>query len=185
MSIADKSKHDPIQGQIVHEYDGIQEADNELPTWWLWTLYGAILFSVGYWFYYEEFKIGLGSEQAYYAERAAEAQKSGRDPSEGELLAQVDTPAVDHGKEAFLSNCASCHETGAQGKIGPNLTDNAWLHGGAPLEIFRTIRDGVPEKGMPSWGVVLGRARVEQVTAFVLSLRDTNVPGKKAEGRPR
>jgi cytochrome c oxidase cbb3-type subunit 3 len=48
------TKHDPIQGEIVHEYDGIQEADNRLPQWWLMTFYGAVLFSIGYWFYYQE-----------------------------------------------------------------------------------------------------------------------------------
>jgi len=70
-------KHiDPIQGEIIHVYDGIQEADNHLPLWWLWTLFGAMAFSVGYWFYYEEFKAGPGLQAAYYAEKAAEQEKT-------------------------------------------------------------------------------------------------------------
>lgn len=177
-------KHDPIQGEIVHEYDGIQEADNALPVWWLWTLYGAVIFSVGYWFYYEEFQAGPGLNQAYYAEQAREAEKTGKDPSDAELLAAVDGPALALGKQAYVANCVPCHEAEGQGKIGPNLTDSAWLHGGAPVDIFRTVRDGVAAKGMPAWGSVLGRAGVTQVTAFLLSLRDKNVPGKPPEGEP-
>lgn len=177
-------KHDPIQGAIIHEYDGIEEADNQLPRWWLYSLYVAVAFSIGYWFYYEEFKAGPGLSQAYYTERAREAEKSGKDPSDGELLAQLGTPALGLGQQTFTSTCVACHEAQGQGKIGPNLTDNRWLHGGSPLEIYRTIRDGVPSKGMPAWGPALGRAGVVQLTAFVLSLRDKNLPGKAAEGTP-
>ena len=175
-------KHDPIQGAIIHEYDGIEEADNQLPRWWLWTLYAALAFSVVYWFYYEEFRAGPGLTQAYFAEMAREAEKSGKEPSDAELLAQLTTPALGLGRQAFATNCVACHESEGQGKIGPNLTDAAWLHGSSPSEIFRTIRDGVPAKGMPSWGPALGRGGVSQLTAFVLSLRNKNVPGKAPEG---
>lgn len=182
--MAETRKHDAIQGEIIHEYDGIQEADNQLPRWWLWTLYGAMAFSVVYWFYYEEFEVAPGPQQAYFIERAAELEKQGGDPTDEELLAAVNTPQVTTGEKVFQANCAACHESKGQGKIGPNLTDNAWLHGGSPTEIWKTIRDGVPAKGMPPWGPTLGRAGVTQVAAFVLSIRDTNVPGKAPEGKP-
>jgi cytochrome c oxidase cbb3-type subunit III len=176
-------KHDPIQGAIIHEYDGIEEADNRLPVWWLLTFYGAIAFSVGYWFWYQEFQAGPSPTRAYYAERAAAAEKNGVDPSEGELAALAEGPALEIGKQLFAANCVACHEAQGQGKIGPNLTDDSWLHGSAALEIFRTVRDGVPAKGMPSWGPTLGRAGVTQVTAFVLTLRGKNLPGKAPEGQ--
>lgn len=182
--MSSSQKHDPIQGQIVHEYDGIQEADNRLPVWWMWTLFGAMVFSAGYWFYYQEFKAGPGLAEAYFAEKARQAEKTGADPTDAELLAGVQGPQLELGKAAFAANCIACHEAGGQGKIGPNLTDSAWLHGGSPVAIFRTIRDGVAAKGMPAWGPMLGRAGVMQVTAFVLSLRDKNVPGKAPEGTP-
>jgi cytochrome c oxidase cbb3-type subunit 3 len=175
-------KHDSIQGEIIHEYDGIEEADNQLPRWWLMTLFGAMVFSIGYWFYYQEFKVGPGLTQAYYAEQAAAAEKAGVDPTEGELLAAAEGPQLALGKQTFTNTCVPCHEAQGQGKIGPNLTDSAWLHGGDPVSIFRTIRDGVPAKGMPSWGAGLGRSGVSQVTAFVLSLRNKNIPGKAPEG---
>jgi cytochrome c oxidase cbb3-type subunit 3 len=176
-------RHDPIQGEIVHEYDGILEADNRLPLWWLWTFYGAIIFAVGYWFYYEEFKAGPGLTQAYYAEKAREAEKTGAEPTDAELMALLSSPALEQGKQLFANNCAACHEAEGQGKIGPNLTDDAWLHGGSPVEIFTTVRDGVPAKGMPAWGPTLGRLGAMQATAFVLSLRGKNLPGKAPEGQ--
>jgi cytochrome c oxidase cbb3-type subunit 3 len=176
-------KHDPIQGDIIHEYDGIEEADNQLPRWWLYTFYGAIVFATGYWFYYESFQVGPGSMQAYFAERAAVLEKSGVDPTEAELAALTSGPSLELGRQIFTNNCVACHEAKGQGKIGPNLTDSAWLHGGSPLAIFKTVRDGVPAKGMPSWGPTLGRAGVTQVAAFVLTLRGTNVPGKAPEGQ--
>jgi cytochrome c oxidase cbb3-type subunit 3 len=182
MSDVPKHEPDPIQGAILHEYDGILEADNQLPVWWRWTLFTAVVFSAGYWFYYEEFHVGRSPTEAYYAERAAEAEKTGADPSDGELLAAMSGPEFELGKQTFANNCVACHEARGQGKIGPNLTDSAWLHGDEPLAIFKSIRDGVPAKGMPSWKPILGRAGVTQVTAFVLSLRNTNVPGKAPEG---
>ena len=179
-----EEKHDPIQGRIVHEYDGILEADNRLPRWWLFTFYAAVVFSMGYWFYYQEFKAGKSPLQDYYAEQAEAAEKSGVDPSEDELLALSQGPALESGRQLFAANCVACHEAKGQGKIGPNLTDAAWLHGGDPIAIFKTVREGVPAKGMPAWGPTLGRAGVSQVAAFVLTLRGTNVPGKAPEGQP-
>jgi cytochrome c oxidase cbb3-type subunit 3 len=175
---------DPIQGEIVHEYDGIQEADNRLPMWWLWTFYAAIIFSIGYWFYYEEFESAPGLAGQYLEDKLAQAAKTGREPTDGELLALAAGEAKAEGQRTFVTMCAPCHEAQGQGKIGPNLTDSAWLHGGSPRDVFRSIRDGVPEKGMPAWGATLGSKSAQQLTAFVLSIRDTNVPGKASEGEP-
>lgn len=173
-------KHDPIQGRIIHVYDGIEEADNELPRWWLMCLYLAVAFSIGYWFYYEEFKAAPGPMQAYLLASAEEAEKRGVDPTDAELLAMLGTPAMKSGEATFVSTCAPCHEQDGRGKIGPNLTDDSWIHGGTPSDVYRVVRDGVQAKGMPAWGPALGRGGVVQVTAFVLSLRNTNVPGGKA-----
>ena len=175
---------DAIQGEIIHEYDGILEADNRLPMWWLWTFYGAIAFAIGYWFWYEEFEAAPGLTQAYFIEREKELEKTGKDPTDTQLMAQLGTPAISEGEKMYAANCVACHEAKGQGKIGPNLTDPMWIHGGTPLDIYKTVRDGVPAKGMPSWGAVLGRASVLQLTGFVLSIRDSNVPGKAPEGQP-
>ena len=87
------------------------------------------------------------------------------------------------GKELFASNCSPCHGADAQGLIGPNLTDPAWIHGGKPASILRTIRNGWASKGMPAWKPTLSDEKTLSVAAFVVSIRNTNVAGgKPAQG---
>ncbi|MEM9067062.1 MAG: cbb3-type cytochrome c oxidase N-terminal domain-containing protein [Myxococcota bacterium] len=179
--MADALRTDEIQGEIVHVYDGIEEADNELPTWWLWTFYGAIVFSVLYWFAYHEFEaVPLPAEQ--YA-AALQAQSSGGDVS-AELLTALaaDPSAVAVGAELYAEHCVVCHKERGEGNIGPNLTDAFWLHGGSPTDIHGTIYDGVLQNGMPAWGGTLGAASVQKITAFVLSIQNTDIPGKEPQG---
>jgi cytochrome c oxidase cbb3-type subunit 3 len=88
--------------------------------------------------------------------------------------------AVESGRQVFASTCAACHRADGGGNIGPNLTDAYWLHGSKPENIYSCVHDGVPNKGMPTWGPVLGEDKVETVVAYVLTLRNTNVPGGKA-----
>jgi cytochrome c oxidase cbb3-type subunit 3 len=101
------------------------------------------------------------------------------------LLASSKDPAtVARGARIFSARCAPCHGTRGEGRIGPNLTDGYWLHGGRPMEIFRTVSQGAALKGMPSWGPVLGTSKVVNAVAFVLTLKGTNLPGKAAQGAP-
>ncbi|APR76674.1 Cytochrome c oxidase subunit CcoP [Minicystis rosea] len=180
------AERDP-RSRIVHEYDGIQEQDNDLPRWWLWCFYATIVFSIGYWFHYQTFGVGIGPMAAHDAEdaalRAAEAEqikKSGAVSAAMLLTLSKDPATVAEGKSIFTSTCASCHASNGGGGIGPNLTDDAWLHGGAPDHIYKTIKDGFPSKGMAAWGPVLGEARVRAAAAYVVSIKGTNVAGGKA-----
>lgn len=176
---------DPVQGEIVHEYDGILEADNMLPRWWLGIFFGSIVFAFGYWFVYESWHM-LPSQSEIHAEEMARAAESGAvavDDSVLDLLAQSDE-AVSRGREAFQANCVACHGDRGQGVIGPNLTDGMWKHGGAPTDIYRIVREGYQAAGMPPWGPALGERQVQSVVAYVLTLRDTNVPGRDPEGEP-
>jgi len=171
-----------------HEFDGIQEFDNRLPNWWLWTLYGAIVFAVGYWLVFHTWRLGELPRQAYRDEMAAAAEAQLARMGEAEitneslqLMAQV--PArVEAGHQVFEQFCVACHRADASGDVGPNLTDAYWLHGGAPLDILRTVTYGVPEKGMVAWMNQLGPRRVQDVVAYVLTLRGKNLPGKEPQG---
>ena len=172
-----------------HTFDGIQEFDNKLPNWWLWTFFGAIIFSVGYWFHYEVFHTGPDQIQAYEKEvKKAEALQDklaaqNLDLTDAGLQKLVADPeAVARGKAVFMQNCASCHKPDASGLTGPNLTDDYWLHGAKPSQIFKTVYEGVPAKGMQSWRPVLGPSRCAEVSVYLVSIRGTNKPGKKAEG---
>lgn len=181
--MTDHHEHDPVAGPIVHVYDDIKEADNRLPRWWLLTFYGTIIFACLYWFYYESYRFGLEPLEAYQQEAAATAASSGRPLSNQELEAMAsNTSFTTPGARVFAQNCVVCHGDHGEGKIGPNLTDEFWLHGGEPSQIWTTIRDGVAARGMPQWGATLGAIPVQQVAAHVLTLRNTNVQGKGPEG---
>ena len=175
-----------------HTYDGIVENDNPLPSWWKWTLYGAIIFAVFYWFDVQMFKLHPTASKRYEVQAAAEAKAKAEEAitsgtMTGEVLVAMahDPAAVARGRETFTSTCAACHRADGAGNIGPNLTDNAWMHGGKPMDVFRSVHDGWPLKGMPTWAPALGEKRVTEVAAYVLTLKNSNVPGGKApQGDP-
>lgn len=171
---------------VLHEIDGIQEYDNNLPNWWLYLLYGSVLFAIVYWFTYETGGFADGPLKAYQTEvdRAAAAQAStmqvGEATAESLVALSKDATGAALGKQVFGSTCAPCHRGDGGGVVGPNLTDEFWLHGGTPEDIYKTISQGVSDKGMPAWGQQLGALRTQAVAAYVLTLRDTNAPGGKA-----
>lgn len=176
-----------------HEYDGIREYDNRLPSWWLFTLYAAIVFSFSYWLYYHTFAIGDTAAEALALElQRAESEARARDEarlaregilSDDSLVAlAADTAAVARGKETFLQSCLACHGQQGEGTVGPNLTDAYWLHGHQPTQIHAVIAEGKLDKGMPAWRPVLGASRLRDVTAYVLSLKGSNVTGKAPQG---
>lgn len=173
-----------------HEYDGIREFDNKLPNWWLATLFLSIFFSIGYWLYYHTLAVGpdqLGEYEMEMADAAAaaaaRAKERGEVTDESLLAASQDPATVGTGKELFGQYCAACHGPDGGGTIGPNLTDDHWITGaGKPTEIREIVISGVTAKGMPAWGQLLGEEKVDQITAFALTLKGKNVPGKGPEG---
>jgi cytochrome c oxidase cbb3-type subunit 3 len=96
----------------------------------------------------------------------------------------LDESAVATGPEIFMAQCFACHDAKGQGRegLGPNLTDKYWVHGGAPTDIHATVTNGVPTTGMPPWAPILGETAVNQVVAYILTIRNTDVPGKGPEG---
>jgi cytochrome c oxidase cbb3-type subunit 3 len=176
-----------------HDYDGIRELDNPLPRWWLFTLYGTIAFSVVYWFYYHTLGAGLLPMAAYRDElrraqeeqdaREAALEAQGKGISDEQLAAMSRDPEVlARGAAVFKQNCVACHGDRGQGVVGPNLTDAYWLHGSKARDIYGSVSSGVLDKGMPSWKPVLGPTKVKEAVAYILSIRDSNVPGKAPQG---
>ena len=167
--------------KVVHQYDDIQEYDNHLPNWWLWTLYGSVVFAIGYWFYYHGFAAGELPMAELRREQIEIAQKSGKGADEATLVALANDPSsVKGGQETFATLCAPCHAANGGGTIGPNLTDEFWIHGGKPEQIYKVVKDGVVTKGMAAWGSQIGEVKTQAVVAYLLSIRNTNVPGGKA-----
>ncbi len=181
---------DRVDITLDHSFDGIREYDNRLPNWWLFTLYGAIVFSVGYWLFYHTFHVGHSQDAGYQreVEIAAQAQierEMGKEVTDASLLLMTTVPAqTDAGAKIFQQKCAQCHGAAGTGEIGPNLTDDFWLHGPAPLQVYNTVMNGVLDKGMQAWKDQLGPVRVRQVVSFVLTRKGLNLPGKAPQGKP-
>ncbi|WP_394842291.1 c-type cytochrome [Pendulispora brunnea] len=186
MTMLDEDRHsDP--GDDSHTYDGIVENNHPLPGWWQWTLYGAIVFAVIYWFDMQALHIHPSQREIHDAQVAAERmamadQAFAQGAVNDELLLAFsrDPATLAQGKATFTSTCVACHRADGGGSIGPNLTDAYWLHGNKPGDVFKTVREGVVAKGMPAWGPQLGDKKIAAVAAYVLTIEHTNVPGGKA-----
>jgi cytochrome c oxidase cbb3-type subunit 3 len=169
---------------LEHSYDGIQEYDNPLPTWWKLIFYATILVVPLY--YWDPLGIGVGPgrEKVYQQDMAAfnAAHPKGTGPTltDDQFLAMSKDPAkLAEGKAAFTTNCVACHRPDGGGLIGPNLTDDYWIHGGTPGQIHLTISEGVLAKGMPNWGKLLKPEQVEALTAYVISIHGSNPANPK------
>jgi len=187
--MSEVKRKDEIQGEIIHEYDGIEEADNALPNWWLWIFYGSIVFSTVYWLALHEYGAAplIAEEYAEAAETArVRAERAAGGPVTDDSLEALshDERAVNEGKAKFRTQCVACHGDRAEGRIGPNLTDRYWIHGATPTAIHKVISKGAPGQPMMiAWERTLGKRATQQVAAYLLTLRDTNVPGKAPQGR--
>lgn len=111
----------------------------------------------------------------------AASQSSGHeesDYSDVELL--TDTESLDIGKKIYVDYCVACHGVFGEGTIGPNMTDNYWIHGGSTADIVRIINVGVPAKGMLPWNRTLKPLEIQQVTSYIHTLIGTDPPNGKA-----
>lgn len=177
----------PEQDHLLdHNYDGIQEYDNPMPRWWVAIFWATIVFSVFYVIFYHGGPGKLAIEAynedmvAYYDLQAQQFLALG-EITEDTLHGLMDNEAMMAGaQQVFVSRCAQCHGTNAEGNIGPNLTDQYWLHGNQLTDIYRTIMEGVVDKGMQSWRNVLRPAEIMSLAAYVGTLRGTEPPNPKA-----
>jgi cytochrome c oxidase cbb3-type subunit III len=177
---------------LQHEYDGIREYDNPLPGWWRAIFWATIVFAAGYWVWFHVTGWGGSPDAKYraalgeYADRKGQREQAElRDISEDTFSRYANEPkTIARGQEIFAARCASCHAAEGQGLIGPNLTDRYQLHGTTRMDIFKTVRGGVPGTAMLAWGEQMPSADVATVTTFVITLRGQNKPGKEPQGQP-
>jgi cytochrome c oxidase cbb3-type subunit 3 len=171
---------------LEHPHDGIYELDNSLPPWWVALFYITIAFSVVYVGYYHVFAIGAPQAEQYKMEME-EADKAVKAylAQQTDLVDETNVTALDAadqlaiGGAIFKEKCAVCHGQLGEGGVGPNMTDEYWIHGGGIQDIFKTIKYGVPAKGMISWKEQLKPAEMQRVASYILTLQGTNPPNPK------
>ena len=176
--------------ELDHNYDGIKELDNHLPPWWKWLFYLSIIWAFVYiGVYHLSYSLPLsGQEYENEVAQATAAQQKFLESQpkavidESTLVYTPDATILEKGKAVFVrNNCGSCHrKDGGGNAIGPNLTDEYWLHGGGIKNVFTTIKTGVVEKGMPAWGKSMSPTDVRDVAFFILSLQGTKPANAKA-----
>lgn len=173
---------------IDHSFDGIQEYDNPLPGWWVYLFVLTLIWAGMYIFYYHISGSGPGSSDEYVAEMneynvkfaSVIAKESSINWNEPNFEVVSDGGQLEKAKTLFMNNCAACHGAMGEGGIGPNLTDNYWIHGNGINNIAKTIALGVPEKGMISWKATFKSNDILALASYVMSLHGTNPPNPKA-----
>ncbi|MBL7934167.1 MAG: c-type cytochrome [Bacteroidia bacterium] len=171
---------------LDHDYDGIKELDNNLPPWWKYGFYLTILIAVVYLVNYHITRTSPLQKDEYTnsvkkaeAEIAEYMKNSANNVDESTVKMITEASALSAGKDAFIATCAACHGRGGEGGVGPNLTDEYWIHGGSVKDIFKTIKYGWPDKGMKSWKDDFSPIQIAQITSYIRTLKGTNPPNPK------
>lgn len=171
-----------------HSFDGIEEYNNPMPSWWLNMFWITIVFGL---IYLAAF--GLGNFNGFLgwssAGRLAD-ETAAHEAIYGEVFERfaavpveelADNPqALRMGQQLYLNNCSLCHGQNAQGYYGfPNLADNDWLYGGSGDAIAQTLLNG--RRGqMPAWGETLGTNGVSAVAEYVLQISNNEYDAEQA-----
>jgi cytochrome c oxidase cbb3-type subunit 3 len=172
---------------LDHNYDGIQELDNNLPPWWVYGFYASILFGVIYLVRFEVFNDYNQHEEYETAVAAAQIEidewkKTAKNLVDvNTVILLTDAADLSAGKTIFESNCVACHKADGGGGIGPNLTDQHWILGGGIKNVFNTISEGGRSgKGMVPWKQDLKPVEMAQVASYVLGFQGTTAAEPKA-----
>jgi len=168
---------------LGHNYDGIRELDNRLPPWWIYGFYATIIFAAIYlWRYHVSHTAPLSKEEYDIAVQRADEKVQEYLKQKGEsvdentvtMLAAAD---IAEGKRIFQVSCVACHNEGGGGNVGPNLTDDYWLHGGDIKSVFKTIKYGI--NAMPTWQNTYNNKQIAQLSSYVKSIHGSNPPNAK------
>ncbi len=173
--------------ELDHDYDGIKELDNRLPPWWVYLFYFTIAWGGIYWYVYHWSDIGSSQLEVYHEEeeraryeRTIYLHNQANAVNESNVVAIEDEAELANAADTYIKICASCHGPEGQGGVGPNLTDKYWIHGGGIKNIFKTIKYGVPSKGMIAWKEQIQPKTMQKLASYILTLEGTNPPNAKA-----
>lgn len=173
---------------LDHDYDGIRELDNKIPKWWSLAFLGTFVIAVIYLF--RMFVSGtlpdqiteLGEANRIAAIQKAEYLRTSANNVDEHTVVMLDASGIAAGQRLYNEKgCKTCHgDAGGGNDVGPNLTDDYWLHKGSIKDIFYSIKYGWPEKGMIAWESQLSPVEMAQVASYIKSLKGSNPPNGKA-----
>ncbi len=170
---------------LDHDYDGIRELDNSLPPWWKYGFYITIGIAFIYLLNFHVLGLGKNPTEEYIAEMEnARIEKeifdaNNKDKIDENNVPMADAAGIKAGEQMFEANCIACHLKGGGGNVGPNLTDDYWIHKGSLNDIYNTIKNGYPDKGMQSWITKFNPKEISQLASYIRSLRGTKPPNAK------
>lgn len=171
---------------LDHDYDGIKELNNALPPWWKYGFYITIFVAIFYILKFEVWHTGMNPTEEYNTEMAVAKLEidqylaTMKENVDENSVVMLDAPGIQAGKTLFTKTCVACHTESGGGGVGPNLTDNYSIHGASIQDIFKTIKYGYPDKGMQSWQSNFSPVEMQQLSSYIKSLSNTNVPNGKA-----
>lgn len=183
---------------LDHEYDGIRELDNHMPKWWLYLFYFTIVWGFGYLVYYQFTGVGMDQHEQYEAQLADAAERYGfnQEGEEGAVATaadwsfETDEASIANGREIYMSTnnlCFTCHGGAGEGLVGPNLTDELWIHGCSPEEMVASISVGFPDKGMIAYGsgARISDSDLIDLISYIASIQGTEPANPKAADTER
>lgn len=171
---------------LDHDYDGIKELDNALPPWWKYGFYITIVVAFIYIIAYHVTGTGMNPTQEYAAQmedaRIAKEKydAENKDKVDEANVPMADAAGIEKGRAIFKENCVACHGQLGEGGAGPNLTDDYWIHKGSLNDVYASIKNGYPDKGMQSWIIKFNPKEISQIASFIKTLKGSNPPGAKA-----
>lgn len=174
---------------LDHNYDGIRELDNALPPWWKYGFYITIVVAFIYLLNFHVLGLGKNPTEEYAVEMENARinkeiyESANKDKVDENNVPMADAGGIRAGMEMFEANCIACHLKGGAGNVGPNITDDYWLHKGSLNDIYSSIKTGFPDKGMQSWSLKFNDKEISLLASYVKSLRGANPPdGKLPQG---
>ena len=179
-----KSLEQEADLDLGHDYDGIRELNNRLPPWWIYGFYVTIVFAAIYlWRYHVSHTAPLSKEEYDIAvlradEKVKDYLKQKGDVVDENTITMLGNADITEGKRIFQISCIACHNEGGGGNVGPNLTDDYWMHGGDIKSVFKTIKYGF--NAMPTWQNSYSNKQIAQLASYVKSLHGTNPANAKA-----
>lgn len=166
-----------------HNYDGIRELDNDLPPWWKWLFYITIIFAIIYLIRLFVFHADDLVQNKEYEKEMVQlsAEKPQQETAAFEVVLLQDETSLANGQETWNKICAACHLADGGGLVGPNMTDNYWIHGNTVEDLYNIVTNGVIEKGMLSYKQQLSDQQRLEVVSYILEKLQGTTPANPKE----